>query len=493
MSVRTVLPSEMKALESDFMARRGIPSLLLMERAAAGVADAIARNTQAGASVLFLCGCGNNGGDGLAAARLWRGRKGGALVWLMPGRLSPDAEIQRQLAEEAGVEIRVLREIPDSLPQCSLAVDALFGTGLSRGVTGPAAELIALLDRSGVPVLAVDIPSGLDGATGRVNGAAVRAVETVTFHRAKPGLFLRQGCAYAGRITVCPILIPADTPPDEGLAFLTSEEAAALVPPRGPESHKGTFGTAVLCVGSVGMAGAAALCAEACIRAGSGLTRILCPEAIVPVLQTLVPGATCIPLPGDASLWPGIAEKALRGAVRAAIGCGLGQDEDLLPLLRAFRAASCPVVWDAEALGLLASHPDLLPLPAKDFVTPHPGEAARLLSCTTAEVTDEPLRSLAALRERCGCNVILKGARSLMTDGTDCAVNPIGTPALAMGGSGDILTGLLCGLIGQGIPTSLQTMQLACYEHVLAAERAAKAHGLTSPVPQEIAASIRLG
>ena len=485
--MRTILPSEMKALETRFMQRRGIPSLLLMERAAAGVVKAIARRAKPGLPVLFLCGCGNNGGDGYAAARLWQGMGGVSLVWRLPGKLSPDAEINERLAEEAGVEITTVEDLPPRLPLCGLIVDALFGTGLSRPPEGLAARLIGMANAGDVPIVAVDVPSGLDAATGIAAGPAIRAAETVTFHRIKAGLLLREGCDYTGEITCCPILIPEAEDDVGGMSVLSDWEAEALIPKRKPSGHKGTYGTAVLMVGSFGMAGAAALCAEACIRAGSGLTKIACPEAIVPVLQTLVPGATCIPLSGEAERDVPAVREALGTAARAAVGCGIGRDERLLPLLEAFREAPCPVVWDADALNLLAAHRELLPLPAKDAVTPHPGEAARLLGRTAAEITAEPTESLRDLHALCGCRVLLKGARSLMTDGADIAVNPTGTPALSRGGSGDILTGLICGLTGQGTLSGLDVLRLACFLQVRAAKRAAEVRGETGVTPEEIA------
>ena len=394
--LQTLLPEEMKALESDYMKATGVPSILLMEKAAQAVADAVARHAPQSAAVLFLCGPGNNGGDGYAAARLWAERGGRAAIWELSGSAHGDAGTERFLARQAGIPIRLLREedTAESLCPASFAavVDALFGTGLSRPVEGAARRLIGEVNRSGLPVVAVDIPSGLNGATGEELGGvggAVRAAETVTFHRPKPGLYLRQGCVCAGRVTVAPILIPADWGAVEGLSVLEEKDLAQLIPDRAADAHKGVFGRSVLFAGSTGMAGAAALCAMACVRAGAGLTTVLCRRQVLPVVQTLCPGATCVLLleaeNGSGKLLPEAADtvrSVLRDASRAAIGPGLGQDETLLPVLRAFREAECPVIWDADALNLLALHGEaasLLPLKPQDIVTPHPGEAARLL------------------------------------------------------------------------------------------------------------------
>lgn len=265
-----------------------------------------------------------------------------------------------------------------------------------------------------------------------------------------------------------------------------------MLPPRPATAHKGSCGRTVILAGSPGMAGAAALCARAAIRAGSGLTTLLCRESILPILQVLVPAATCIPLPEqEGRLLPEAAKlcrKALRSAQAAAVGPGLGTDDSLLPLLRAFREAECPVVWDADALNLLSSWSTLLPLKPEDMATPHPGEAARLLDVSTAEITEQPLKSLQRLRKRLGCTVLLKGARTLMTDGTRTAANIHGSPAMAKGGSGDVLTGLTAGLAAQRmIPDSLTLLQTAVLLHSLAGEK-----GSRGTDPQELCDRIDL-
>ncbi|MBR3494442.1 MAG: NAD(P)H-hydrate dehydratase [Clostridia bacterium] len=492
----TITPQAMQALEQGWMRERGVPPVLLMEHAALGLAAAIRRRC-AGRElpVLFLCGPGNNGGDGYAAARLWRAEGGQSLVWELKAPASETAALVRSLALEAGVPVETLQAAPDQLPPCALIVDALFGTGLSRAPEGLPAALIRLANGSGVPVLAADIPSGLNGETGEAYDPCVQAAETVTFHRMKQGLLLRDGCRVSGEITVHPILIPPQAGDVPGLRFLTPEELPEILPRRAPDSHKGTWGRAVLLVGSPGMAGAAALCAAACIRGGCGLTKILCPPELVPVLQVLVPGATCQALPEDPEAAAALARQQLESADRAAVGCGLGTRESLLPLLRVFREAACPVVWDADALNLLARHPEALPLPAHHVITPHPAEAARLLGWDTGAVTREPLAALRALRERCGCRVLLKGARTLMTDGIHEAIQPIGTPALAKGGSGDVLTGLLTALLRRTRPAedALLPLQAACWLHVQAALRGAAELGEDALAPEELVRRIGQG
>ncbi|MDD6050462.1 MAG: NAD(P)H-hydrate dehydratase [Clostridiales bacterium] len=503
----TITPADMKALETRFMADHGVPGALLMEHAAMGVVDAIARYTNNG-TALFLCGTGNNGGDGYAAARLWQTLGGKAHIVEVTDSAHGDALLNRHLAQMLCIPIeRYAAE--DSLPDCDVIVDALFGTGLSRAIDGTAAVLIHRAnDRHrdcGTPIIAVDIPSGIDGTTGHVLGQeAICATETVTFHRIKQGLLLSDGPDHAGKLTVQPILIPEGDELDlayDGLEILAPAELDSERFRRCATAHKGDFGRIVLFCGSRGMAGAAALCANAAMRTGAGLTTILCRESLLPILQTLAPGAMCAPLPErDGVLLPqavDIARAALSHADAACIGCGLGQAPDLLPLLTLFTQADCPVVWDADALNLLSRHAELLPLKKADIITPHPGEAARLLGCTTAEVTEDMLSALHRLHGRCGCTVLLKGARTLITDGENRFCNLYTSPALAKGGSGDVLSGIITALLGRRFRHwgNLHGARAAAYGaliHGLSGIRAAQRHGESCTLPTDLVDCIRL-
>ncbi len=494
----TITPAEMKRLETDFMARYDIPGALLMEHAAQGVAEAIARRCPAGGTALFLCGPGNNGGDGYAAARLWKQMGGRSLLWELTDQARGDALLNRRLALMQGISVTTLGEALPALPECDIIVDALFGTGLCRMIDGAAQELINLVNEAGKPVIAVDIPSGIDGTTGEARAMGpIMAVETVTFHRIKQGLLLLAGPVCAGEITVQPILIPpAEDDVSDGLLLCGPGDLRRMIPPRLADCHKGDFGRVVIFAGSEGMAGAAAFCASACVKAGAGLTTILCRRSLLPVLQALVPEAMCRALPEEnGHLLPAaaqIAREALHGADAACIGCGLGQGTDNLMLLRAFREAECPVVWDADALNLLARHEDLLPLSEQDVITPHPGEAARLLEQDTEDVTDAPLAALDALHELCGCTVLLKGARTLISDGLTTYVNRHASPALAKGGSGDVLAGIIAALLARRELSSVECAALGALIHGLAGIRAEKEAGENCATPQMLVRHIRL-
>ena len=505
----TITPAEMKALETRFMAENNIPGALLMEYAALGVVEAIARYTDKG-TVVFLCGPGNNGGDGYAAARLWAERGGESHIIEITPDVHGDALLNRNLALMAGIPIRGEEDYGET-PLCDVIVDAIFGTGFSRPAEGFAATLIHWANDHGgfsdIPVIAVDIPSGIDGTTGEVLGwEAIRATETVTFHRIKQGLLLGNAPNYVGKIIVQPILIPLDDDLDsdyDGLAILEPDNFDNELFRRSTTCHKGDFGRVVLFCGSRGMAGAAALCANAAMRAGAGLTTILCRESLLPILQTLAPGAMCAVLPEkNGMLLPEsteIARKALERADAACIGCGLGQTSDVMPILRLFAQADCPVVWDADSLNLLAKHDGLLPLKEADVITPHPGEAARLLDCDVDDITSDALAALDRLHELCGCTVLLKGARSVITDGMDTYCNLHTSPALAKGGSGDVLAGIITSLLARQYPQwdegRLNSGRAAAYSaliHGLAGIRAAKKHGENCTLPTDIVNCIRL-
>ena len=500
----TITPADMKALETRFLTENGIPAVLLMEHAAQGVLQAIARHAPAGSRVLFLCGPGNNGGDGYTAARLWAMQGGRADVWEVTSAVRGDALTNRKLALLHGV--RVLSSVEDiAWADYTAAVDALYGTGLNHAIEGDAAYVIRCCnEHPALPVIAVDIPSGLDGTTGApLGGDVIHATETVTFHRMKQGLLLRHGPEYTGNVTVLPILLPIDSALDRdfpGMTMLDPSDLAGTFR-RQPTLHKGDCGRAVIFCGSKGMAGAAAFCANACIRTGAGLTTLLCRESLLPLLQTLAPGATCIALPeinglltAEAAL---MTRHALAKADAACIGCGCGLTADVTMLLRVFAEADCPIVWDADALTLLSSHDGILPLKEDDVITPHPGEAARLLELPTEQVTAEPLDALNQLHDLCGCCVVLKGARTLISDGESTFINRFGTPALAKGGSGDVLAGIVTALLAQHrrLPDDLSIASLTAYAvliHSLAGIRAAKRFGENCATPQALLDGIRV-
>ncbi|MCL1854582.1 MAG: NAD(P)H-hydrate dehydratase [Clostridia bacterium] len=499
--LRTISPQEMKRVESRVIAERGVTGEELMERAAGHVAAAAARRVAGNPGrVLCICGTGNNGGDGMAAMRLLRARDSRRPIslWLLEGALSPDASLQRRRLEEEAPDIalQLIREgngLPALPADTACAVDAIFGTGLSRQVAGAAADLCRLMeqiDRRGIPVVAVDIPSGLHGETGEVMGAAVRAVETVTFHRPKTGLFLGAGPDLAGRMTVASIGIKPEWDDAAGFRVAEEEDIPAWFPPRLRDCHKGSFGRVLVLAGSRGMAGAAAICALAALRTGAGLVRVACAEEIADVIQQLCPCATCVPLPAG-----GAAEKPLADACAwadaLAMGPGLGTGfHSSAWVSRALESlrdeGPKPAVLDADALNILArnSQSHGAALSPRHVLTPHPAEAARLMGVPVQSVLTDPPGTARALQARYGASIVLKGASSVLISGRREGINVLGSPGMAKGGSGDALTGVLAALLAMQCaaagPNGLdvfQAIQAGTALHGLAGRAAAAVFG----------------
>lgn len=479
---KTIAPAEMKRVETYVMEHTAITGEQLMQRAAAHVADTVERliRSQKVAGVLCICGCGNNGGDGMAAMRMLAQRMPAlhGECWILPGRLSLDAV--RELERLAQTDVRIVR-LEDRLPKiangCGCIIDAMFGTGLCRPLEGLAAACCRLINAAGCPTVAVDIPSGLSGLTGEVLGEAVAADVTVTFHRPKPGLYLQMGPDHAGHIEVAEIGLPAKLDDADGFDLLETEDLSRLLPQRKRVSHKGNYGRVLLWAGSRGMAGAAAIAATAALRTGAGLVTVACPECVVDIVQVLAPCATCLPLPENVEEAWVLLEAAIRRCDALGAGCGLGKSEWAARLLEQVVRQKIPMVLDADALNLLAERN----ISADGaFFTPHPAEAARLLGCSVEEVLrDAPAASgkLAQYNP-----VILKGACSVLNVGGRMAINPYGTPGMAKGGSGDALTGVMAALLagrkaGAYSMTDLELMQTACALHGLAGEMAVLQHG----------------
>ena len=341
---RTIEPAEMKRVENRVMEHTSTTGEELMQLAAAHVANEAFRLAEDG-RVLCLCGTGNNGGDGMAALRMLADRGVCGECWVLPGRLSADAQRELDRLAETGTLIRRVEDALPAVPQdVSCIIDALFGTGLCRPLEGLALEACRMMNASDAPVVAVDIPSGLSGLTGEVLGAAVEADVTVTFHRPKPGLYLKDGQDHAGEIVIGDIGIPQRWDDADGMAVLERSDLGRLLPARRRVSHKGSYGRALLWVGSRGMAGAAAIAAEAALRTGAGLVTVACPESIVDVVQTLCPCAMCLPLSENAQeAWEQLRE-ALERTDALGAGCGLG------------RGSWAALLLD-NVMGWLAEHP----------------------------------------------------------------------------------------------------------------------------------------
>ncbi len=488
----TVSPQDMRRIERLFMAETGVTGLALMERAAEHVADAAAPYLLQGGTLLVLAGCGNNGGDGLAAARILLRRMETlrCVIFRLAGTPSAETAEQWKRLEPLLDRVDVLEvgeEIPYIPENCACVLDALYGTGLTRALSGAARELALQLNEVKLPVIAVDIPSGLDGETGYApqGGAAVQAAVTVTFHRPKHGLYLGDGLDFCGKVVVADIGIPAAYGAAPGFAVMDAQDARRS--PRRRNTHKGDYGRLLTVAGSFGMAGAAAISALAALRVGAGGVTVACPAEIVPTVQALCPCAVCLPLTENAA-WQKI-EAALQTADALVFGCGVGRGAAVSRLAeRVFHylcSHTLPAVLDADALNALAEYQDAFTTQNLRFsgcvvLTPHPGEAARLLRWPTEEVVRRQAQAAQELRARYGGSIVCKGASSVLLADDGAAINRFGTPAMAKGGSGDALAGILGALLaGQGEtgPHGIKLLQMACALHGLAGEAAAREAG----------------
>ena len=426
--LHTILPTQMQAPQQTAFAA-GLSPLLTMETAARAAFDVLLDLLGCdcrGKTVLFLCGPGNNGGDGLVMARLLLQARGFARIILLDTPKTAEAQINLRHLQAMGADIEA---VPDELleDEYDAVVDALFGTGFTGSIAAdsPAGRLLTWANTCG-PMLSIDVPSGMDAATGAVEG-----------------------------------------------------DLHTLLPDRPASAHKGDCGRTVIYAGSLGMAGAAMMAARAALHAGAGLTTVICPRAAMPVLQQEVPNATCLaaedqPTPKcDALL----------------MGCGIAENDDTYADMMRLKATDAYQVWDAGALNLLAGHPQQLG--ARAVITPHAGEAARLLGWEIPAVLSDKLGAAEALRAKYGCNVVLKSAVTVMltADGQQCALNAVGSPALAKGGSGDALAGILASLLGQGLPM-FDAMRAACLWLGLAGIAAGKRCGVRAALTGDVIDSL---
>lgn len=481
-------PAESSGLDRA-AASAGITVDALMENAGRALAEAV-RTLLGGAygrRAVVVCGKGNNGGDGLVAARLLEGWGMGATAVLMSAPAALTGAARRSYDRFSSGGGRWLAFSPEGLAgelrRAGAAVDAVFGTGFRGSPEGAFAQAIGTMNEASCPVVSADIPSGVDGETGGVAGDAVRASATVAFGVLKPGVVFHPGAAYAGRVEVADIGLPSDLLRSD-LWLVEPEDAGSLWIPRAPDTHKRATGTVVVLGGSRTMTGAPALAAAAAYRAGAGLVILAVPEGILPAVQGAGLEPTYLPLPqtddGGVSVeaWPALRER-LETADAVAVGPGLGRTPSTLELVRRVVAESpLPVVLDAD--GLFAFSPGG-PLLAERrsalVVTPHIGEFAGLTGLSAHDVAGDRVTHARRAAAEFRCPVLLKGARTLVAepDGR-VRVNPTGGSFLATAGTGDVLAGAVSAFLARGIPPA-DALVLAAYVHGLAGELAASRLG----------------
>lgn len=487
--MKLVTSAQMRELEQQAVAA-GTSLDELMEQAGLAVAQEawLTLGTVAGRRILALCGPGNNGGDGLVAARHLADWEGDVVVYLLAPRPADDANLAK--VRELKVPVLVASEdgefaaLQAALDGAELVVDALLGTGRSRPIEGVLAEILRRLgDAARRPrppkVVAVDLPTGVDADSGHADPLAVRADLTVTFGLAKVGLYTLPGSEHAGRVQVVDIGLPKDAERAVPLDLLGTTWVRERLPARPASANKGTFGRVLIVAGSRSYVGAARLAAEGSYRAGAGLVTIACPASVQPLLAPSIAEATWLPLEDRDGALAAASAATVTSALRSydvlLLGPGLGQADGVREAVGSI-IASVPdnvraCVVDADALNWFSQQTgwhEALRQPS--VLTPHPGEMARLLGSTVAAVQDDRLNVAMAAASRWGHTVVLKGAHSIVAspDGRG-AVSPHANPLLASAGTGDVLAGTIAGLLAQGA-APFDAAACGVHLHGLAAE-----------------------
>lgn len=514
---KLVTGSQMADIDRRSIEEWGVPGAQLMERAGSEVVAALrdCYDGLEGLSVAVVCGKGNNGGDGFVVARLLHqsGVPVRVLLTADPDESSGDAAHHLRLLRQAGVKPRAMTTGDEvDLGECEVIVDAVLGTGVTGAARGPAAQAIEAMNRTARPLVAVDLPSGLEADTGKAHGPCVRATMTVTFGLPKVGQLLYPGRSYCGDLRVVDIGLPPEAVAASPVrTYLIDRQAVAgAVPRRHPEAHKGTCGSVAVIAGSVGMTGAAVLAAESALLSGAGRVTLGTPSSLNDILEVKLTEVMTRPLPEVRKARclslraVGAVRRLLDGADSFAIGPGLGRHRETFGLVRCvLRATTLPGVVDADGLNALVGQADVLEDPgaAHLVLTPHVGEFARLSSLTVEAIAESPLERAREYAVRTGVTLVLKGAPTVVAAADGRAfVNPTGNAGMATAGAGDVLTGLVAGLLAQGLapPTAARA---AVYLHGRAGDLARdqlgewgmKAGDVCRQVPEAVRDTVRSG
>ncbi|TDI37174.1 MAG: NAD(P)H-hydrate dehydratase [Acidobacteria bacterium] len=499
--------AEMREADRRTIQDIGVPGRVLMESAGRGVAGAMEEHLPelADQRILIVCGKGNNGGDGLVLLRtlVGLGYEARAVVLSAFEDLGADAldnlqsAVKLNLPVDPAADEAAWRTALLEMRDADVIVDAILGTGLTKGAHG--LPLRAIEDLSGLDAfkVAVDIPSGLSSDSGRLPGAVLEADLTIALAAPKVCHFVSPACEHCGTIEVVdigipPIFLQRSAPRLATIETIESGEVEPLWPARHASAHKGDFGHLLIVAGSVGKTGAAVMAAEAALRTGAGLVTVASAKSAVPMMAPQLPEAMWEPLEETATgaIAFGALDRLLELAdarTAVAMGPGLGLHDDTVRLvLELLQKVTSPLVVDADGLNALKGAVDQLPSHVDLALTPHPGEASRLLGVETADIQEDRLRYVRELAMRTKAAVLLKGFRTLVSDADgNVKVNLTGNPGLASGGSGDVLTGIVGGLVGQGVP-AFEALTLAAHVHGLAGDLAKNDVGETALVARDV-------
>ena len=498
---------QMKAFDSQAIEDLGIPSLILMENAGRHVAEAVAEGWDVTSThVLALSGKGNNGGDALCAARhlIHWGASAEAIIVGSSDDLSEETAIQARILKQFDVETRYIEDeselehLDDALWRADVVLDGLLGVGVKGAVRGLPKPVIEQANDGPAEIVAIDLPSGVEADTGHVEGVAIRADLTVTLEYPKIGLLLDPGRAHVGELIVRTIGYPDPLKASlaTGLEWVDADWVRVRLPERRPNSHKGNYGRVLVLAGSRGLSGAAIMTADAALRSGAGLVYMGYPKSLTSAIEGQLLEAVKFPLP---ELNGAMADTAIseisqiiaeQRITALAVGPGLSQRESIRPLLHELLPdLGIPLVIDADGINNLADEDGrklLRQLKSPTILTPHPGELSRLVDRSIAEIERDRVGTARGAAEDLDIVLVLKGTPTVTAlPSGDVFVNSTGNSGLATGGSGDVLTGIIVGLIAQGLPVE-DAAPAGAYLHGLLADRLTLTMGERAMLPRDL-------
>ena len=473
---------DMRKMDAEAIHEYGIPGIILMEHAAMAVMDYIREHVAKDNRIMILCGPGNNGGDGFALARLMveEGYSHVRIHCSVPyDRMSHDEAVYARIAESYGIEIMRTQDmemIKPALDEAQVVVDALFGTGLSRNIEGFYDVLILYLNLLNKHVISIDIASGVNGDTGSIMNCAVQSDVTITFECLKRGQLLYPGSSYCKDIIVKNITLPKAVKAniEHSIHLLDEDTVRTFLPKRDAHSHKGSFGRVMMVGGSSYMHGAITLAAKAALQSGTGTLTLFLPDCISEIISMKLEESMLLPAPSMNGSFSMISVDLLKRNLDAydmiTIGNGMGRGEVTQAMVRAVLESDRPCLLDGDALYEAGKLMELLHRPAVTILTPHPKEMSYLCGCSVKEVLKDPLKCAMEFVKRYENTVlVLKDQHTIICRKDDMYMNTAGNHALAKGGSGDVLCGILTGLYAQG-KEALQAAAAAVYVHACAAD-----------------------
>jgi len=480
--MKLVTAAQIREIDREAIEEHGISGITLMSRAAEHIAKAAMEHIPPDGCAAVFCGAGNNGGDGIGAAAylLTKGVSTRAFLVANPyDELTPDSEVMKGRLLSAGGSLELYSpsaDLVDYVGECNVIIDAIYGIGLRSELHDEALSAVGIIHSSSALVIAADIPTGIEADTGTILGDAVKADITITFTLAKPGHFVEPGCIYTGELRVCDIGIPRSIVDKTVSHMYSATQGDIHLPHRKKDTHKGDYGRALILAGSVGYTGAPALSARAATKMGAGLVALGVPKSIYNILAVKLDEEMPFPLPDDnqGRLVANAASEILNRANKSEvclIGPGLGTSDDISELVQSIvRNSTTPIVLDADGLNAIGKNRNVLREATCSLVlTPHPGEFVRL----GGSFAGDRLKSACDFAQEYDCILVLKGHRTIIALPNGIAyVNTTGGPAMAKGGTGDVLAGMITALIAQKLPI-VHAVAAAVYIHGLSGDMCA--------------------